>query len=108
MTHSTDIPVSDREAGAALCDTKPTGRRESRRDIDPVVVIDTREQLPFSFTNLRAERGSLVTGDYSLQNMTHLISVERKNLQDLLMCVGTARDRFKRELQRLQGTGFGC
>ena len=70
--------------------------------IEPVVVIDSREQHPWTFSNLSSEPGTLDTGDYSVRNLTHLISVERKSLSDLLSCVGIHRDRFKRELQRLR------
>lgn len=47
-------------------------------------------------------RGTLDTGDYSIAGLTHVIAVERKSLQDLVMCVGRERERFERELQRLK------
>ena len=105
MTKSARQPT-DREAVAAQCDTKPSGRRESRREINPIVLIDSREQLPFEFANLTAERGTLDTGDYSVKGLEHLVSVERKALDDLLACVGSSRPRFKRELARMQGYRF--
>lgn len=71
--------------------------------LKPVVIIDSREQQPFSFANLSSERGTLDTGDYSVSGLTHLVAVERKSLPDLLACCGHGRDRFKRELQRLRG-----
>jgi ERCC4-type nuclease len=43
----------------------------------------------------------LITGDYSVEGMEHLISLERKSLSDLLFCIGGDRERFERELQRL-------
>ena len=74
--------------------------------LTPVVVVDSREQNPWSFANLPSEPGSLATGDYSIRGLEHLIAVERKNLDDLLACVGIHRDRFKRELQRLKAYRF--
>lgn len=76
--------------------------------IEPVIVVDSREKCPWTFCNLRSISGSLSAGDYSLENLTHLISIERKSLDDLLACIGRERDRFKRELQRLRGYRFRC
>lgn len=76
--------------------------------IAPIVVIDTREQNPWSFASLPTELGSLATGDYAVKGLEHLIAVERKSLPDLLACIGHERDRFKRELQRLRAYRFRC
>ena len=74
--------------------------------IQPVVAIDSREQVPFEFTDLAVEVTTLTTGDYSIRGLEHLVSVERKSLDDLLGCVGYGRDRFKRELARLRAYRF--
>ena len=74
--------------------------------IEPVVIIDSREQHAWQFENLPSEPGSLPTGDYSVRGLEHLISVERKSLDDLLGCVGRGRARFLRELQRLRAYRF--
>ncbi len=74
--------------------------------LSPAVIIDTREQNPWTFANLPTEPGSLSTGDYSVRGLEHLISIERKSLDDLLACVGRERDRFKSELQRLRAYRF--
>ncbi len=76
--------------------------------ITPVIVVDTREQDPWSFRDLPTEPGSLSSGDYSIKGLEHLISVERKSLPDLLACCGYERARFKRELQRLRAYRFRC
>ncbi len=78
----------------------------NRMKIAPVVIIDTREQNPWEFSNLASEPGSLATGDYSIRGLEHLIAVERKSLDDLLACIGRERDRFRRELKRLQAYRF--
>lgn len=68
-------------------------------DIIPVV-IDTREQLPYSFpTRWSVFHKALATGDYSLLGHEHCFTIERKSLSDLLGCIFT--DRFARELQRM-------
>lgn len=73
--------------------------------ITPTIIIDTREQTPWTFT-LPTEVATLDAGDYSVKGLEHLIAVERKSLSDLLGCIGTHRGRFKRELQRLRGYRF--
>jgi len=75
-------------------------------DIKPTIVIDTREQTPWTFQNLPTVTATLQTGDYSLLGLEHLVAVERKGFGDLLKCIGTDRDRFKRELQRLRAYRF--
>ncbi|MCC7291439.1 MAG: hypothetical protein IT449_05175 [Phycisphaerales bacterium] len=74
--------------------------------LSPTIIIDTREQAPFTFANLPSEPGTLDTGDYSVRGLEHLVAVERKSLDDLLACVGRERERFKRELQRLRAYRF--
>lgn len=72
----------------------------------PVVIIDSREQRPWTFASLPSVVGALDAGDYSVSGLAHLIAVERKSLDDLLACCGRERDRFKRELQRLRAYRF--
>ncbi len=72
----------------------------------PTIIIDSREQTPFEFTNMPSEPGTLDTGDYSVKGLEHRVTVERKSLEDLLACCGRDRDRFKRELQRMRAYRF--
>lgn len=70
-----------------------------------LITVDSREQAPFTFTGPRYEgttttTGTLQSGDYSLNKLESLVSVERKSLQDLVMCLGRERERFEREMQR--------
>ncbi|KKM82838.1 hypothetical protein LCGC14_1315600 [marine sediment metagenome] len=74
--------------------------------LHPTIIIARNEQIPFVFTNMPAEPGTLVTGDYSVKGLEHLVAVERKSLDDLLRCIGCDRDRFKRELQRMRAYRF--
>jgi DNA excision repair protein ERCC-4 len=73
----------------------------SLRPEDVVAIVDSREQLPFDLAPLRTVQGSLPTGDYSVVGLESVIAIERKSLSDLLGCVGSERERFDREVQRL-------
>ena len=73
-----------------------------------VAIIDSREQLPLDLAPLASEVGTLATGDYSVKGLEHVVSVERKSLGDLLSCVGTSRERFDREVQRLLAYPVRC
>jgi ERCC4-type nuclease len=74
-----------------------------------VAVIDSREQRPLVLKlsadgeELKTERGSLYTADYSLKGLEKHVAIERKSLPDLLMCVGRERERFEKEIDRLLG-----
>ena len=69
-----------------------------------LIVVDSREQCPFSFTHERYEvqvqPGTLSVGDYSLAGLEDKVAVERKSLPDLVACLGRERERFERELMR--------
>ena len=69
------------------------------------IIVDSREQAPFPFRGARyegvaVEVGTLPTGDYSLAGLTDRVAVERKELADLVACLGRERERFEREMQR--------
>ena len=69
------------------------------------IIVDNREQRPFSFRGtpydgVAVEAGTLAIGDYSLAGLTDRAAVERKELADLVACLGRERDRFERELAR--------
>ncbi len=66
---------------------------------EPIILCDTREQLPLTLPNFR--RATLATGDYSVEGYERLIAVERKSHADFVTCVGAERERFERCLARL-------
>lgn len=73
----------------------------------PVVLVDTLEQNPFTFTNHRnwieaVERRRLETADYSIRGMEHLVALERKSLNDLLVTLMHHRARFLRQCERME------
>lgn len=75
-------------------------------DFAPTIIIDTREQDPLPFAAYPTERGTLLTGDYSVAGCETLFGVERKTISDLVQSLTTGRDRFTRELERLRGYRF--
>ena len=65
------------------------------------VIIDTREQTPWSFdpSQVDATIGTLRTGDYALAGDDGF-TIERKTLDDFLSTVSSGWERFTRELER--------
>lgn len=91
----------------------------SRKDPPFTIVVDTREQQPWTFESrlvcsqmggpLPRVRATLDTGDYSVLGAEHLVRIERKSLADFVGSVAgkdaegrPTRERFFRELERLQ------
>jgi len=85
------------------------------------IVVDTREQAPFSFlgyeeTRKRTIKGErieerfpivvktisrgLETGDYSIEGYEDRISIERKSVSDFVSTITAGRERFVKELER--------
>ena len=71
------------------------------------VVIDTREKRPWAFPPhlVRAEMGTLRTGDYALKGDMQF-AIERKSLDDFLGTISSGWERFLREIGRMEGSGF--
>lgn len=85
------------------------------------VAIDNREKAPYEFKRLPAtsvqkcdyfdaetETHYLLEGDYSIVGTYRLVAVERKSLQDLYGTLGSHRERFEREIQRLSEYKFAA
>lgn len=78
---------------------------------DPVtIIIDTREQRPFAFSAPRVTtiRRALPSGDYSLEGFEDRVAVERKTLDDLVRSLIRSRERFLREIRRLERFEAAC
>lgn len=65
----------------------------------PVILVDTREQRPFSFARfpnwIAGERtATLPVGDYSIEGMEDILALERKSLEDLVGTLMHSRERF--------------
>ena len=86
-------------------DLSRKGRGNPMPDLPPelvTVLVDTREKRPFSMGAMPTEPGSLATGDYVLKAAPNFAVVERKSIGDLAGCLGSGRERFEKELQRLR------
>jgi ERCC4-type nuclease len=75
----------------------------SRPPTMPAVIIDTREQRPYSFPAGPVVVRALPVGDYSLEGLECVFAIERKSLSDLIGCITHDRDRFTREIERAAG-----
>ena len=71
------------------------------------ILIDTREQLPYEF-GIPSEVGAIPAGDYSIMGLENHIAIERKELNDLIGCLTTDRDRFERELFKGRSLDYFC
>ena len=82
----------------------------SRSDPPPTVLVDTREQEPYSFDArvVAVERRALPAGDYSVAGMETSVAVERKSLDDFVSTVIHGRERFRNELRKLAGYSAAC
>ena len=74
------------------------------------IVIDTREQEPYSFDPrlATAVRRALPAGDYSVDGIDVCVAVERKTLDDFVSTVIQNRARFREELRKLAGYRAAC
>ncbi|MFH1602727.1 MAG: ERCC4 domain-containing protein [Pseudomonadota bacterium] len=77
------------------------------------IVVDTREQTPFTFGDTPTVVKGLKTGDYSILGLESCVCIERKSLGDFVKCTTNNkklktfdRDRFERELVRMQEFPF--
>ncbi|MEI7902505.1 MAG: ERCC4 domain-containing protein [bacterium] len=73
----------------------------------PVVLVDTREQTPFPLAENHPnwiggeQRVALATGDYSVEGMQDLLSLERKSMADAISSTMAGRARFIRSCAKL-------
>ncbi|MFZ5928792.1 MAG: ERCC4 domain-containing protein, partial [Acidobacteriota bacterium] len=76
----------------------------------PTIVIDSREQEPFSFDPrlTGAVRRALKAGDYSIAGLEDQVAVERKTLDDFVSTVIHRRRRFREELRKLSHYRAAC
>jgi hypothetical protein len=85
---------------------KRNGHSITRQIPKPVVLIDTRERAPLSFSRFPnwiagEKRKTLRVGDYSVEGMEHLLIVERKSLTDLITTLMQQRSRFFEMCEKL-------
>lgn len=78
--------------------------------VRPTIVIDTREQLPYSFEpdEFDVVRRALPAADYSLDGHELSVAIERKTLDDFVATAIRYKDRFERELRLLSFMRFAA
>jgi DNA excision repair protein ERCC-4 len=94
---------------------------EKPLEVPFTVLIDQREKAPYFFHGLRAgssrsyrplvvnyKLAHLKTGDYSISGLENLICIERKSLADLYSTLGSNRDRFEAEHERMTEFSFAA
>jgi ERCC4-type nuclease len=79
----------------------------------PIVVVDTREQAPYTFERhmnwvAGVDIRALKTADYSVAGYEDVIAVERKTLPDIVSSLMDGRARFIREMERLAAFRYKC
>jgi ERCC4-type nuclease len=72
----------------------------------PTILVDTREQNPFSFARFQGwfagvEKKPLEVGDYSVAGLEAVCAVERKDLNDLVRSLTVDRPVFVERLRRM-------
>jgi ERCC4-type nuclease len=85
------------------------------------ILVDSREQSPYTFRGVIADAkdkhkpvvvpwtwAPLKTGDYSIQGCADRVTIERKSLADLYSTLGSGRERFEREHQRMSSFEFAA
>ncbi len=72
------------------------------------IIVDSREKKPYLFEEypVIVERAALPTADYQLAGFR--VVAERKSMSDLLGSISNDRDRFERELSRIEAYDFRC
>lgn len=64
------------------------------------IIIDTREQLPLSFTGHETISRKLDEGDYNCIELEDKIVIERKSIPDFYGSITNGHERFKKEIKR--------
>lgn len=72
------------------------------------ILIDTREQSPWTFEGAQTMRSALPAGDYSIDGLTDAIAIERKSLQDWVNTIIHNRERFHKECVKLANMPHVC
>ena len=72
------------------------------------IIIDTREQAPYSWPAASTIHRALPAGDYSVAGLESRVAIERKSLIDAYGTFGSGRARFERELAKLSQLEFAA
>ena len=72
------------------------------------IIVDTREQMPLTFADMKTVQEGLEFGDYKLNDdrLTQHCCVERKAIGDFYSTMSGGYFRFCKEIERAQAAGF--
>jgi ERCC4-type nuclease len=74
-----------------------------------VLLVDSREQcIPPVPPGVTFERATLGEGDYTTHALRTIAVIERKSVSDFASTLSHGRERFDREVQRLQAYRWKC
>lgn len=65
-----------------------------------IIIVDTREQMPWEFGFHTTSKKKLDTGDYSIEGMESILAIERK-MSVSEIATNITENRFKNVLERL-------
>lgn len=90
-------------------DARPTSGAKNAGVPSLTVLCDTREQTPPPFPpGVVVERATLGEADYTTPALRTIAVIERKSPGDFASTLSWGRERFDREVQRLQRYRFKC
>lgn len=85
------------------------------------IIIDNREKTPYSFSGFKTDanqsnkelivpikRAYLPTGDYSIEGLEDVVTIERKTKADLFSTLGGNLERFRREIIRMTSYAYAA
>ena len=85
----------------------PASEKAKKEKVPFTLVIDTREQTPLYFSaGVPTVRKGLHTGDYSIVGFEDEFTIERKSADDLVNTLIHDRERFGKEMKRMQSFQF--
>ena len=65
-----------------------------------IIIVDTREQLPYWAPSAEVVYMALTVGDYTTLRLKGIFHIERKSLADLFATLTSGHKRFRREMER--------
>jgi len=68
---------------------------------DFIIIIDTREQMPYQFKDNLIQQAALPAADYSIKGFETQIAIERKQADEIYGNFGHGRERFMKECEKL-------
>jgi len=78
----------------------------------PTILIDSREQAPWQIDTYPVEVVGLPVGDYGVRGFSDWVNprfiVERKSLADLVQSLTWERERFWKEIEKMNQFRFRC